>query len=286
MDLSDTALPVYGLDITSSPNRRKPITVARGRLDEGVLVVHDVDELRSLGELEDFLGGLDTGEASISGFDFPFGQPRRLIENLDWPRDWSEVVRRFGAMTRPEFVAFLKKYRTPRPPGDKQHRRRTDTATGGCSPMMLYGVPVGRMYHAVAPLLEATKLRVIPCRATDFPAIAIETYPALLAKHFSGGDPYKTENRRLWNCPERRAARERIVAGLRGPSLTDLTTFRLQLPDDALGAIEDASGDRLDALSCAVAAAWSWTRRDLDWGLPPDTDPVEGAIIDPTLFAS
>ena len=44
---------------------------------------------------------------------------------------------------------------------------------------------------------------------------------------------------------------------------------------------EDPSGDQLDALLCAIQAAWTWTQRKNGFGAPQDTDPLEGWIADP-----
>ena len=42
--------------------------------------------------------------------------------------------------------------------------------------------------------------------------------------------------------------------------------------------LEDASGDLLDAVLCAIMAAWAWQRRDERFGLPC-FDPLEGWIL-------
>ncbi len=41
--------------------------------------------------------------------------------------------------------------------------------------------------------------------------------------------------------------------------------------------IDDARGDRLDAVLCLMQAAWASLQPD--WGLPADLDPLEGWII-------
>jgi hypothetical protein len=46
---------------------------------------------------------------------------------------------------------------------------------------------------------------------------------------------------------------------------------------------DDPSGDNLDALLCAIQAAWAWTMRDRRYGRPRDADVLEGWIADPTL---
>jgi hypothetical protein len=46
---------------------------------------------------------------------------------------------------------------------------------------------------------------------------------------------------------------------------------------------DDPSGDQLDALLCAVQAAWAWTMKEQGYGAPPGTDSLEGWIADPSL---
>jgi predicted RNase H-like nuclease len=45
----------------------------------------------------------------------------------------------------------------------------------------------------------------------------------------------------------------------------------------------DPTGDHLDALLCAIQAAWAWTMRDHAYGAPRDADAIEGWIADPSL---
>ena len=46
--------------------------------------------------------------------------------------------------------------------------------------------------------------------------------------------------------------------------------------------VDDPTGDSLDALLCAVQAAWAWRNRgQLFGGPPPGIDPREGWIADP-----
>ncbi|MGB6327016.1 MAG: DUF429 domain-containing protein, partial [Methylocella sp.] len=63
-----------------------------------------------------------------------------------------------------------------------------------------------------------------------------------------------------------------------------LTEYGFNVMADASLA-EDPSGDRLDALLCAVQAAWSWTQREKGFGAPRNVDPLEGWIADPQCLA-
>ncbi|MES9967114.1 MAG: hypothetical protein ABW074_07580, partial [Sedimenticola sp.] len=55
---------------------------------------------------------------------------------------------------------------------------------------------------------------------------------------------------------------------------------------DWLSLVDDPKGDGLDALLCAVQAAWAWSRRDRGYGIPDDVDRLEGWITDPALAVS
>jgi len=48
-----------------------------------------------------------------------------------------------------------------------------------------------------------------------------------------------------------------------------------------VGLVDDPTGDRLDALLCAIQASRAWTKRDTKFGEPDHTDPLEGWIADP-----
>lgn len=74
---------IYGIDFTSRPTRRKPITCLECRLDGGVLSAGTLESLKSFDAFEDIL---QRPGPWIAGIDFPFGQPRKLIETLGWPQ--------------------------------------------------------------------------------------------------------------------------------------------------------------------------------------------------------
>ena len=46
----------------------------------------------------------------------------------------------------------------------------------------------------------------------------------------------------------------------------------------------DAQGDLVDAVLCAVQAAWAWRRKDDGWGIPQGCDRLEGWIVDPAVL--
>ena len=77
--------------------------------------------------------------------------------------------------------------------------------------------------------------------------------------------------------PARRRARKTIVDAL----TTTGNPFGFSLTGSAQlleSLIRDATGDRLDAVLCAMQAAWAWHRREANYGLPACIDPLEGWI--------
>lgn len=274
---------VYGVDFTSAPGPRKCLVVAHCRLDGDSLEVTDLLRLRRFDQLE---RSLESPGEWIAGFDFPFGQPRRLVRELDWPLEWQAYVRLVSGMSRKEFEDLLEMYKAARPRGDKEHRRRADEVALAVSPMKLFGVPVGKMFFEGAPRLLRAPVSVLPCRPTDDPRIAVEAYPALVARALVGKRSYKTTTGK--RIQAKTDARKKMVRGLLNGALEEGYGLRVRCGHflaDAMVADEEA--DLLDAVLAAVQAAWAWRCRDRDdapHGIPPEADPVEGWIVDPVTL--
>jgi hypothetical protein len=268
---------VYGLDFTSAPRKAKPITCAACDFDGDRLHLRIFDTFTDFAAFEAFL---QRPGPWIAGFDFPFGQPARLIDDLAWGTTWADYVGRIGRMSKAQFVAEITAYCASRPPGDKHHHRRTDILADSRSPMMLYGVPVGRMFFQGAPRLLASGASVIPCHPTGSDRMAVEAYPALVARRWTGKRGYKTDNKHK-QTPDKATARRDVVDGLCS-EYGDQYGFALDLTrNQADACISDASGDTLDAVLCAVQAAWA--SKQPEYGVPPDCDPPEGWIVDPSI---
>jgi hypothetical protein len=279
---------VYGIDFTSSPSRNKPLTVAVCELRDTRLSVAAVGGLTSFGEFEDFLRN---GTEWTAGLDFPFGQPRALVTNIGWPDSWSDYVRLVGQMQRSEFVDLMRKYQNGRPDGDKRHFREVDRKSGACSPMQLDYVPVAKMFFEGAPRLLASECDVIPFQSCPASGRKIvEAYPSLVARNCVGKTSYKTDDSKKQNA-EQRQARSKIADTVAPRPCTNATFEILYglsviLPDDVRSkCVEDASGDCLDAVLCAVQAAWAYRNRQSGFGISPSFDRLEGWIVDPVLLA-
>jgi hypothetical protein len=269
---------IFGYDFTSAPTRHKPITCAVCLLDNSVLHLEEIRTLTTFGEFEI---ALQIPGTWVAGLDFPFGQPRKLVKNLAWLETWEGYVRHVGAMTISEFERMLAQYRAPRLKGDKQHLRNADLKAESRSPMMLYGVPVGRMFFQGAPRLLNSGVSILPCRPRDDSRIAVEAYPALVARRWIDRSGYKSDSRRKQTSAHH-TARQMIVDGIRSPHLHEYYGFDVALDDFyAHQFVNDPSGDQLDALLCAIQAAWSFQQQ---YGIPTDCDALEGWIVDPVML--
>ena len=271
---------IFGVDFTSNPGSRKPITCVVSTLEDQVL---SVDCLAAVESFEVFENFLESSGPWIAGLDFPFGQPRRLIAALGWPESWEDYVRQLEALTVHDFEALLKHYRQDRSPGDRQHLRAVDARADARSPMMLYGVPIGRMFLRGAPRLARSSASVLPCRPSRQDRVVVEAYPALVARRWIGRRSYKSEapNRQTQT---REQARQDILNALLSARLEDIYGFRVILCDVlAQAMVEDGTGDMLDALMCAVQAAWAYTQRSQGYGIPVWADALEGWIVDPAI---
>jgi hypothetical protein len=259
---------IYGVDFTCAPRRAKPITVAVGSLKHQVLEVESVERLESFAGFESLLARPGPW---LGGFDFPFSLPRELVRDLDWPAGWKALVRHCAAMSRPAFREALDAYRNTRPAGRRYAHRATDLPAGSSSPMKLVNPPVALMFHEGAPRILASGAHVPALLEGDSKRVALEAYPGLLVRKQLGfRESYKSDTRSE-QTPERTTARVRIVRALKtGRPLGIKLRTRADLA-------ADGSGDTLDAVICAVQAAWA--ARQPGYGLPARVPRAEGWII-------
>ena len=263
---------LLGVDFTCAPSRRKPITVARGRLEGSRLRLDALDSLPSLGAFEALLA--EPGPW-FGAFDFPFGLPREFVGALalgDTTDAVIAVLRRRCA-DRLALRALIDDWSRSRAAGQRLAHRRTDVAMAGIrstSPLQTRYVPVGFMYFEGLWRLVDAGVSLPRLRTGDPARVAVEGYPGLLAFELVGRRSYKNRD-----DDDRRAARADIVRGLEQGS--GRLGVRLVLGQGLRQALlDDAGGDALDAVLCLVQAAWAGARPDA--GLPEPVDPVEGWI--------
>jgi hypothetical protein len=217
----------------------------------------------------------------IAGIDFPFGQSRKFVETIGWPRDWEAYVLHVESLGRDGFRKALMAYSSGRAIGDKEHRRETDIAAGSISPQKLFGVPVGLMFHEGAPRLIRADVTIPHIREGDPGRIVVEAYPGVLARFLIGRRSYKNDNKKKQTV-EQLGARRDLLNSLASQEFAVTLGFSVHAIETLA---DDPTRDNVDALLCAVQAAWSWMRRQDDYGANIPVDPLEGWIADPTLWA-
>jgi hypothetical protein len=266
------AWSIHGVDFTSRPRLRKPITIARGRAHR---LQFRLDALEEVADWVQFEAWLRRPGPWIAGFDFPLGLPREAVEDLGWPKQWPQLVDYARRKGRDEFRAALDRYRESRPSGKRYAHRATDHPAGSHSPLKLVNPPVGLMFLEGAPRLLDAGVTIPGLHAGDPLRVALEAYPGYSARQMVKGS-YKNDAPAK-QTTARRHVRRSLVASLAtsespfGFALTGSTQLLNSL-------VSDATGDRLDAVLCAMQAAWAWQRRNDNYGLPADIDPLEGWI--------
>ncbi|MDZ7939162.1 MAG: DUF429 domain-containing protein [Rhodoferax sp.] len=274
---------LLGCDFSSSPSRRKQIVLATGTLQGERVVLAGIERLASLDAFGDWL----MNQPGWTGaFDLPFGLPRELAQSLGWPMDWAACMDHYAGLSREQIRAQFAAFCDARPAGHKFAHRATDLPAQSSPSMKWVNPPVAFMLHAGIPRLRASGaylpgLHPAPGHSDPLPSkVALEAYPALLAREFVASRSYKNDTVSK-QTPERLIARMDIVHGLEiGATRLGLRLKLSHAQRDAL--VQDASGDVLDAVLCLVQAAWAQQRfgqGDLRYGLPAEVDPLEGWIV-------
>lgn len=278
---------IVGVDFTSAPSRRKPIVAAHGRLEGGRVAIERVDRLADWLAFEALL---TSPGPWVGAFDFPFGLPRELVEALAWPgagfrteASWRAMLAHYAALDRIGADRAFAGFRAQRPTGRKYAHRATELAAGAHPSMKLVNPPVGWMLHEGAPRLAAAGVHLPGIAEGDRSRVALEAYPGLLMRRIAEArgerraPPYKNDARSKQTAARRDARVGLLWALVEGAHPLGV---RADLPMGlAEAAIDDATGDTLDAIACAVQAAWGTERASSGWGLPADVDPIEGWIV-------
>ena len=261
-----------GIDFTSRPSARKPITVALGRLEHGALRLERVEEHTGF---EGFSAWLQRPGPWIGAFDFPFGLPRELVRALGWPTAWLALMRHYTQLSRAQIRDTFAAFCDARPVGQKFAHRACDGPAGSSPSMKWVNPPVAYMLHAGVPLLIEAGAHLPGLHAGDEGRVALEGYPGLLARELLGARSYKSDTRAKQTA-ERLIARTDLVDALeQGRTRLGLRLRVSHAQRDAL--VADASGDRLDAVLCLMQAAWA--AQQPGHGLPDGIDPLEGWIV-------
>ena len=269
---SADAVRIAGVDFTSRPTRRKPVTVALGRVEGNVATL---ERIEAHPDFETFAAWLRTPGPWLGAFDFPFGLPRELVEALGWPTEWHALMQRYARLSRAEIRATFAAFCAARPVGAKFAHRACDAGAGSSSPMKWVNPPVAYMLHAGIALLLDAGVHLPHLHAGDTSRVALEGYPGLLARELIGRRSYKSDTKAK-HTDERAQARHDILVALEAGR--NRLGIRLALDAAQRAAlIADGSADALDAVLCLVQAAWAAARPN--HGLPADIDALEGWIV-------
>jgi Protein of unknown function (DUF429) len=277
-------MKIFGLDFTSAPTKRKPITIAECDLERRTL---RVVRIRLAADFETFEAQLQIPGPWVAGFDFPFGLPLEFLQAAGLPLSWGDYVATIARGGKEKFEFAVNGFIASQPELSKHPRRVTDKLAGSTSPLNIVNPPVGKMFFAGAPRLLASGISVQPCCPSKNRRVALETYPALAARALTGDKRPSYKSDSTASDSESKAGMRRNIAEALGDSqkmktygLTVAMTSRLR--NDL---VNDNSGDKLDAVLCAIQAAWAYKRRKENWGIPAGHE-NEGWIVNPECSES
>ena len=278
---------LLGVDFTSAPSRRKPIVAAHARLAGDRVAV---ERIEAIPDRAGFDALLATPGPWVGAFDFPFGLARELVDALGWPgarsrakSAWTRLAAHYATLDRARAGAAFDRFRAKRPVGGKYAHRATELAAGAHASMKLVNPPVGWMLHEGAPALARAGVHLPGQRDGDRARVALEAYPGMVMRRIAQARGEKRAPSYKNDAPAKRTPAQRearvtlLWALVEGAHPFGL---RVDLPMAlAERAIDDGSGDTLDAIACALLAGFGAARADANWGLPATIDPVEGWIV-------
>lgn len=266
---------LYGIDVTSRPSAQKPLAVAVGEFEAGVV---EVSEVRLLADFGGYEAVLASDGPWVAAIDHPFGLPAAFVAAAGWPAEWEGYVAEVAALGRTGFRLRAKAFTNAQPPGRKYLRRATEeVVTFATSPLNVTNPPVGLMFAEGAPrLASASGVSVLPCRPVPgADRVAVEGYPACVARRVLDRAPYKGDRGGAFA----RRGRAALLEAAAGP-LSEVYGARVEVPAAvARAAVDDVEADAVDAVLCLLQAAWGAGRADR--GVPASADPAEGWIADP-----
>ena len=267
---------IHGVDFTCAPSRSKRIVIASGPATAHIFALEALESFTDWSAFDSWL--LRSGPW-VAGFDFPFGQPRELVESLGWPTQWRALIAHYGGIPRREIREHFKAFCDARPAGAKFAHRACDIPAGSSPSMKWVNPPVAWMLHAGVPRLLGAGLHIPGLAIGDRRRVALEAYPGFVARAIVGRASYKSDEKSR-QTHARRSARARIVSALESHERMVAWLPRLTLPAPLKRAcIADASGDTLDAVLCALQAGRGFSQRRRNFGLPRNADPLEGWIV-------
>jgi len=239
-----------------------------------------LERLQRLDSLPAFEQWLAQDDAWLGAYDLPFGLPRELVQHLQWPGNWPDLMRHYAALSRQEIRNTFAAFCAARPVGHKFAHRATDKQAGSSPSMKWVNPPVAYMLHAGVPRLIAAGVTLAGLHAGDGTRVALEAYPGLLAREILGKRSYKSDDKAKQTA-ERLIARKDLITALEhGQTRLQIRLKLSHAQRDAL--VDDGSGDSLDAVLCLMQAAWAQLQHlngSACYGLPADLDPLEGWIV-------
>ncbi|QPJ65890.1 MAG: DUF429 domain-containing protein [Candidatus Nitrohelix vancouverensis] len=270
---------IIGIDFTSSPGSKKRIPCIQGNFsNSNGLIIEQISSAKTFAEFEEILSQAGPW---VAGIDAPLGLPVQFLNASSLPLELNAYTQAISKLGWKRFETKIKRYKDALPRGQKDSMRVTDSLAKAQSPLKLINAPLARMFFELAPRLQKADVSILPGAPGASKKIVLEAYPALVARRFAG--KYKSGSGA--HASEFEDSRKAILKGIVSEEFSQEFGFSTVVDQEiVIKALEDARGDVLDSILCAVQAAWGYSRKG--YGIPNASHPMiqsEGWIIDPRL---
>lgn len=247
MSSPDLRRIVYGVDFSGARDARKKIWIARGIIQEDVLLITACFQAKNLPEsgrdrqqgLKALRRFISKQRGSIFGLDFSFGIPMSLVKE----GSWEQFVLSFE-----DTYATAEEFRTEctSASGGKELKRFTDIeAKTPFSPynLWLYKQTYFGIRDVLGSLIKNNRVCVLPVqRPLPDRAWVLEICPASTLKRENLSIPYKGRDE------IKRTARVKILEGIKKTGILKIRKSALRSK-----ILEDRGGDALDSVIAAFA---------------------------------
>lgn len=282
---------IFGVDFSSAqPGSGKKIYVAECTLSEEYLRL-DRFHIDSSGRYDVLNSIVKSQTEAAFGFDFPFGQAARFLDDMGWDLDWDKYSRNCFNIELPKFREAVQNSKDSRPEGEKERRRLVEERAKNkgikqiSEASKLVNPPLAMMFFRGVPCLEPFDA-VLPVsyRKKDPKLLAFEAYPRAVVKNVGIQGSY-TGGKGDIQRTERRRNRAEIMNRIQNQDCMIKYGFVCDLRNvDCNEMIDEAHADCLDSVLCAIQAGWAYQKElHIIWPQLPEEGEIEGWIADPAL---
>lgn len=279
-------MKIYSICFNHDPSQENPILCAQGNytLKNG-LSIKRIKEWSTLKEFEFFL---EQKGPWIAGVDFPVSQSWNFIKKISSSDKWNSFIQAVTSTQKEKFEKEIKIFSKKASGGNNALLRITDTMAQSSNPLSLGNNNPAFMFYEGVKRLKKAGVSIPPCHVIKTNRIVVETSPGLIANRFTF--KYKNPGKKFTAQQNIEDARKIILNSIKTEEFESEFGFIVNIDSSiALMSVEDNKGRYIDSVMGMIQAAWAYSKKNKNYGIPSFNHPViqsEGWIADPSLGSS